>query len=267
MLGGGKRPFDVHCLLDSQPGFQIEMFEFPVQEESDSQATVAPSQSLEAHGPGRAQGYGPVKIAVHHFAPVIERLQESGCLRGEFQEALELRKARAVDPDGTLLEVVEDSSAALEPGTHRAPVRVSRVGLEVPDLQQGLEFYTTVAGLKEMEKISGLPSRRRLGGSLGWLDLELSSGPAQQSSPTARPIDRPIDRQVGVLHLALTAATRPQFDDLKRRILETGCPVIFPPISVPSAVEVTFVRDPFGNPLELLFVEESARERMGFLPT
>jgi catechol 2,3-dioxygenase-like lactoylglutathione lyase family enzyme len=231
MLGGAIRPFDVWCLLDAH-GAQLEMFQFPATEQAVS--------------PPGAGGYEAITIEVWDARAVREKLAAHTCVDEATGRGFLVR-----DPDGTRLEVCQGQG----PGKSPAPCRLAEVSLRVRHPEASLQFWSQVVGLPRQSASASEPL------CLGGDCLRLALLQAQENAPPAPSSSPP---PPGILNVAVTASHRAAFESLRARLLASGAPLDFPPISVPGQVEVAYLRDPEGHSLELLYVEEAARQAMGF---
>lgn len=131
------------------------------------------------------------------------------------------------------------------------------VGIVVPDLEDGIEFYTnllgySVAGLSSWDsdhdafnQIIGLErSAARycmLRGQNSYLELFEYTQPAPMKATTSQA------NQLGIRHLCIAVR---DVDAALERCISLGGSRIGDPVSFPSGPSVTYCRDPFGNLLE-----------------
>ena len=255
-------------LVDRQDFFQIELFEF-------RSPLVRP---LRDDWRPCDVGYTMVSVCVADLERTLERAAAAGTrpltdpLGGS-----DRRRACVRDPEGVLIELMEDDPRATEPRERpRAALNaVTRsVTLSVPDLERSRRLFTEVLGLDvakgpslhgpEHEALWGLEGAKRDSLEL-WADdilVEL----VQYTDPAgmARPPGYRISDQ-GLLNIAFGFRKRAEFEAAHKRCLEAGLRRNGPPLRL-GAWSVVYVNDDQGFSLELLHVEPWYEKRMGFRP-
>ena len=261
--------FQVACLVGSQPFVQIEMFEFARPRMRARPAAWRPCDI----------GYSMVGIHVPDFgaalrrlrtiggAPITAPLGEPGC-----------RRVCLFDPDGTLIELMEDNpmaSLGLKREEADGPPAIACATLSVFDLADTRSLWRDVFGFEETpsnvlheaahEELWGLPGARRETMVLraGTIGLEF----VRYSSPVGRcrPAGYMISDQ-GILNVALGSTDRREFDALYRRVVDHGFRGHRDPWELPGVATVVYLRDRQGFSIELLHVQPESLERMGFKP-
>ena len=255
-------------LVDRQDFFQIELFEF-------RSPLVRP---LRDDWRPCDVGYTMVSVCVADLERTLERAAAAGTrpLTDPLGGA-DRRRACVRDPEGVLIELMEDDPRAAEPRERpRAALNaVTRsVTLSVPDLERSRRLFTEVLGLDvakgpslhgpEHEALWGLEGAKRDSLEL-WADdilVEL----VQYTDPAgmARPPGYRISDQ-GLLNIAFGFRKRAEFEAAHKRCLEAGLRRNGPPLRL-GAWSVVYVNDDQGFSLELLHVEPWYEKRMGFRP-
>jgi short-subunit dehydrogenase/catechol 2,3-dioxygenase-like lactoylglutathione lyase family enzyme len=223
-------------------------------------------------------GYTTIAFSVDHLDAALERAQLAGSppLTDPIGDAGE-RRACLRDPDGVLVELMEDDPRApAQRARPRAEVSgVARaVTLSVPDLERSRRFFGDVLGLSEAtglelhraehEALWGLEGAKAQRIAL-WADdmlVELVS----YEDPAGRP--RPEGYRIsdlGLLNVAFGFRDRAGFEAACRRCREAGHEGNGPPLRL-GAWSVIYVNDDQGFSVELLHVEPWYEARMGFRP-
>jgi catechol 2,3-dioxygenase-like lactoylglutathione lyase family enzyme len=225
-----------------------------------------------------------VGIHVPQFDDSLERIARLG---GEpLTEPLCEPAGRRVclyDPDGILLELMEDSVLAAADAAgdridsqQRNLPSIASVTVAVRDLDRVRTFWVDVLGLEELlptvvhqpyhEALWGLQNSRRECAVLraGEVALEF----VRYLEPVGRP--RPAGYMIsdqGVLNIALGTTSRERFADVYERAVSRGFRGHAEPWTLPGVATVVYLTDPQGLSVELLHVEPGALERMGFRAT
>jgi short-subunit dehydrogenase/catechol 2,3-dioxygenase-like lactoylglutathione lyase family enzyme len=255
-------------LVDRQDFFQIELFEF-------RSPLVRP---LPADWRPCDIGYTMVSLCVTDLDRTLERAASAGTppLTDPLGEP-GARRACVRDPEGVLIELMEDDPRAVEVRERPRPglEAVTRsVTLSVPDLGRSRRLFTEVLGLDVAEGASlHLPEHEALWGLEGaqrdsvllWADdigVELVS----YTDPAGRPWPpgyRISDQ--GLLNVAFGFRERAEFEATQRRCVEAGLRANGPPLRL-GAWSVVYVNDDQGFSVELLHVEPWYERQMGFRP-
>jgi short-subunit dehydrogenase/catechol 2,3-dioxygenase-like lactoylglutathione lyase family enzyme len=255
-------------LVDRQELFQVELFEF-------RSPLVRP---LPADWRPCDIGYTTMAFAVDDMDAALERARGAGSppltvpLGGPGEGRVCLR-----DPDGTLVELMEDDPRAdrQRPRPRPGIAAVGRaVTLSVPDLERSLGFFRDVLGLAEAEGVQlHRPEHEALWGLEGakaeraclWADdflveLVSYSDPAGKPPPEGYRIS-----DLGLLNIAFGFRERAEFEAACTRCREAGHEGNGPPLRL-GAWSVVYVNDDQGFSVELLHVEPWYERQMGFRP-
>jgi short-subunit dehydrogenase/catechol 2,3-dioxygenase-like lactoylglutathione lyase family enzyme len=255
-------------LVDRQDFFQIELFEF-------RSPLVRP---LPPDWRPCDVGYTTVAFRVDDLDGAVDRARQTGSepLTDPIGEAGE-RRVCVRDPDGVLIELMEDdarSDAPRERPRPGVPAVARAVTLSVPDLQRSLRFFGDVLGLPvaagvelhgpEYEALWGLDGAKSERVCL-WADdflveLVSYSDPPGSPSPEGYRIS-----DLGLLNIAFGFRKRAEFEDACRRCSQAGHKGNGPPVRL-GAWSVVYVNDDQGFSVELLHVEPWYEGQMGFRP-
>jgi short-subunit dehydrogenase/catechol 2,3-dioxygenase-like lactoylglutathione lyase family enzyme len=255
-------------LIDRQDLFQVELFEFRSPLVRELPPDWRPCDI----------GYTTVSLWVDDLDAALDRARKEGSesLTDPTGEPGE-RRACLRDPDGVLVELMEDDPRSDAPRERPRPEigAVARaVTLSVPDLERSRRFFADVLGLPvaegvelhrpEQEALWGLDGAKRERVCL-WADdflVELVS----YSDPPGRPWpDGYRISDLGLLNIAFGFRDRSEFDDACRRCAEAGVDGNGPPLHL-GAWSVIYVNDDQGFSVELLHVEHWYEGQMGFRP-
>lgn len=255
-------------LVDRQEFFQLEMFEF----ESPPVRPLPPERRL------CDIGYNMVGLHVADFDAALARLasHRSQPLSAPVG-APGQRRVCVRDPEGVLLEVMEDDPCAAFRRPHERPeIPVSAVGvtLSVPDLARSRRFFVDTLGLPvldelrlhgpEHEALWGLAGARRsalvLRAGDCLLELVQYHDPAGKPWPEGYRIS-----DQGLLNIALGFRSKAAFDAAYARCIAAGYRGNWRPFNL-GAWTVVYVNDDQGFSVELLFVRHWYEGPMGFRP-
>ncbi len=255
-------------LVDRQERFQVELFEF----------RSPPTRALAPEWRPCDIGYTTVSVHVADLDAAVAAARAAGSAPlSEPVGEPGVRRVCVRDPDGVLVELMEDDPRAPRP---RARPRdgvasvVRGVTLSVPDIDRSLETFEGVFGLErhagpplhgpEHEQAWGLDGAQSRRVAL-WSDdvfVEL----AQYEEPLGRPWPdgyRISDR--GLLNVAFGFRSRGAFETLRRRCRDAGLKANGPPLRT-GAASVTYVNDPDGFSIELLHTAPWFENAVGFNP-
>jgi short-subunit dehydrogenase/catechol 2,3-dioxygenase-like lactoylglutathione lyase family enzyme len=255
-------------LVDRQDSFQVELFEF-----RSPLVRAMPDDWRPCD-----IGYTAIAFSVDDVNAALDRAQLAGSppLTDPIGDPGE-RRVCLRDPDGVLVELMEDDPRASAPRVRpRAEVSaVARaVTLSVPDLERSRQFFGDVLGLREATGLElHRPEHEALWGLDGataeraalWADdmlVELVS----YADPAGRP--RPDGYRIsdlGLLNIAFGFRDRAGFEAACRRCSEAGHEGNGPPLHL-GAWSVIYVNDDQGFSVELLHVEPWYEAQMGFRP-
>jgi catechol 2,3-dioxygenase-like lactoylglutathione lyase family enzyme len=268
----GLPDVDAQCrwLVGRDELTQLELLQF---------ASPRPAQPPEDRRPCDI-GYSRVGLYVADFDAALDRLCALGSppLTGPLG-ARGARRVCARDPDGVLLELMEDdpgSPSARPPARPGCPVALRSVTLSVPDLDRSKAFFAAALGMHEappdvlhtpsMEELWGLSAThaRRATSVLraGSIFVEL----ARYTEPLGRP--RPEAHRlsdIGVLNIALGFSERATFRRAYRSVIEAGYTSHGKPLDVGWYV-VVYCSDDQGFSVELLYVHPWFNRFSGYVP-
>ncbi len=255
-------------LVDRQDFFQVELFEF--------RSPLVRAMPTDWRACDR--GYTTVAFWVHDLDGVIERARAAGTepLTDPVGEPGE-RRLCLRDPDGVLVELMEDDPRAPSPRARprpEVPAAARAVTLSVSDLERSRRFFADVLGLTVAEDVQlHRPEHEALWDLEGakrdrlclWADdflVELVS----YSEPVGRtPPDGYRISDLGLLNIAFGFRKRGEFEAAWRRCRDTGHEGNGPPVRL-GAWSVIYVNDDQGTSVELLHVEPWYERQMGFRP-
>lgn len=222
-------------------------------------------------------GYNLVGIHVPDFDAALQRAARLGAnLCGEVVGQPGQRRACLRDPDGAMLELMEDDPRAPNPrhrprGDERSTVRF--ITLSVADLEQSRAFFRNALEMQETQdvRLHG-PEHEALWGLAGaerksalfWAD-DILVEIVQYLSPLGRAL--PADYRIsdlGILNIAFGYRQESELRRVFKRTVNAGAkPNFFTPISVLNWA-VMYVNDPQGFSIELLSVRPYYDGQMGF---
>jgi catechol 2,3-dioxygenase-like lactoylglutathione lyase family enzyme len=260
---------DVWCLVGAQPFMQIEMIEF-----------ARPRMRPRRDGWQRSDiGYAAVGIHVHDFARAVQRIEQTS---GEFLSdpigPMGDRRVCLLDPDGTLLELIERHPAGVDDSresAHRDGPAICSVSLVVRDLELATRFWVDVVGSAQMpadtvhraehESLWGLSGARRETRVVrsGTVLLEL----VQYLHPISRRrrAGQFLSDQ-GILNVAFGSTDRDDFEAAYANAVTQGFKGLAAPWTVPDVATVVYLADAQGFTVEFLHIHPNALTRMGFIP-
>jgi len=266
-------------LMDSQDFFQIELFQF-------SKPTARPLP--EVWRPCDI-GYSTIGIHVADFDATLERLERRRVrLLSDPIGAPGSRRVCVRDPDGVLLEVMEDDprSGAPRSRPHDVPVATRFVTLSVPDLEEARHTWVEVLGLTELpgftlhgpehEELWGLSGATRQSFVLRAGDMFIEV--VHYLDPVGRPWpDGYRISDLGLLNIALGLRSYDALVDLVGACEAAGIPPNAPPPTTLKPVwSCSYVNDSMGFSIELLYLARPGEKRLvnpfdlielGFRPT
>jgi len=253
-------------LLDRQDFFQLELFEFRSPLVRRLPRDWRPSDI----------GYSALSVHVADLDAALARAAAAGSpvLSEPLGEAGR-RRACVRDPDGTVVELMEDDPRGPERRERpRAgvPAAIRAVTLSVPDLERSERFLGGVLGLASAAPIHG-PAHEALWGLAGarcerralWAgDVLIELARYSDPAPRPRPEGYRISDQ-GIVNVAFGFRSRRGFDAAVARCRAAGIEGNGPPLRL-GAWSVVYVNDEDGFSFELLHVEPWYERRMGFRP-
>jgi catechol 2,3-dioxygenase-like lactoylglutathione lyase family enzyme len=255
-------------LVDRQDFFQLELFEF----------RSPPVRPMPPDWRPCDIGYTTLGVHVADFEAVLARAERSGhpALSDPFGPD-GWRRACVRDPEGVLIELMEDDPRAGSPRRRprpEIPVAARSVSLSVPDLERSRRFFVDVLGLgvanglelhrAEHDALWGLGGSRRSSLVLAARDFLVEL--VEYADPVGRPWPRGyrISDQ-GLLNVAFGFRSRRHLATAYERCKRAGHEGNSRPLSL-GAWTVVYVSDDQGFSVELLHVAPWYVGRMGFRP-
>jgi catechol 2,3-dioxygenase-like lactoylglutathione lyase family enzyme len=254
-------------LVDSQDFVQLEIFEYS----SPPVRPLRPDRELSDIG------YARVGVWVADFDAALARLARLGARPvGPLTGPAGARRACVFDPDGIMVEVMEDfvpaprSRPLVRP---MAGVALRAVTASVPDLDASLCFFRDAIGMTEVLDVVlhpagqesapgyGQPSRRALlaAGQL-WLEL------AQYGTAGGR--SRPADYRItdqGILNIAVASRTLEGYLGLRDRVAAAGYRVHAE--IAREHLRIQYALDSAGFSVEMGYFDAARDPIAGFRPT
>jgi catechol 2,3-dioxygenase-like lactoylglutathione lyase family enzyme len=217
---------------------------------------------------------------VADFDEIVWRIDRSKRrLESNMVGEMGVRRACIRDPEGVLIELMESDiirPTATAASKADAYVAIRSVTLSVPDLDRAHAFWVGQLGLTEAtgielhrdehEKLWGLDCAKTesLLLSAGEVLLELK----KYLDPVGRPQSTGLNSfRQGILNVAVAFPSKQDLYAMHREIVGNGYRSDFGIWHLPNIATVAYVRDDDGNSIELLHVENTGRERMGFVPS
>ena len=266
-------------LMDQQDFFQIELFQF-------SKPTARP---LPEDWRPCDTGYSTIGIHVADFDATLDRLDRRRVrLLSDPIGEPGWRRVCVRDPDGVLLEVMEDDprSGAPRSRPYEAQVATRFVTLSVPDLEEARRTWVEVLGLTELpgfplhgpehEGLWGLSGATRESFVLRAGDMFIEV--VHYLDPVGLPWpDGYRISDHGLLNIALGLRSYDALVDLVDACEAAGIPPNAPPPTTLKPVwSCSYVNDPMGFSIELLYLARPGEKRLvnpfdlielGFRPT
>jgi len=266
-------------LLDSQEFFQVELFEF---------RKPAP-EPVPADWRACDIGYTMMGIHVDDFDAVLGRLAlRQVDLLSEPMGSSGARRVCVKDPNGILLEIMEDDPRAAEqrPRVRDVPVATRFMTLSVPDLDQARVTWIEVLGLpEETEVVLHSPEHEALWGLAGaarksftvraqdvFLEVVQYLDPVGKGWPEGYQIS-----DIGPLNVALGIRDGKAHDALVKHCSEHGLrPNSTKPTLLKKLWYAVYVNDPMGFSIELLYHKRAGKKErinplnvleLGFAPS
>ena len=257
----------VWCVVDRQEWMQFEIMEFERPRMRPLPADWRPSDL----------GYSTIGLHVEDFDATLECLNRtSGRLLTDTLGDPGRRRVCLRDPDGILLELMEDDVRAVHPRQRPHEVvstTVRSVTLSVASLERARRFWVDGLGCEETSITLHCPEQERLWGLKGarreslvlWAgDVLIELVRYELPAWRARPAGYLISDQ-GILNVAFGYPSRREFNATYARLIRLGFRPNSAPWSVPGRATVVYFTDDQGFSVELLHVEPDGMEYMGFL--
>ena len=266
-------------LMDQQDFFQIELFQF-------SKPTPEP---LPADWRPCDIGYSTIGIHVADFDGTLQRLaRRHVTLLSDPIGETGARRVCVRDPDGVLLELMEDDprSGDPRPRPHDAPVVTRFVTLSVPDLDEARHTWLKTLELTELPDVQlHGPEHEALWGLAGAKRESFVVRAGDMFIEVVRyldPVGKPWPEGYrisdhGLLNIALGLRSYDAVKELVATCEAAGIPANAPPPTTLKPVwSCSYVNDPMGFSIELLYMAKPGDKRLinpfnlielGFRPT
>ncbi|MGV9713195.1 SRPBCC family protein [Gordonia sp. NPDC003424] len=249
-------------MLDGTPGFQMELFEFSKPEPKPVPADWRPSDI----------GYTTVGFHVSDFDATLDRLARRNVTPlTEPMGILGSRRVCVTDPDGVLLEIMEDDPRVDGMGPRpQTPAVVRFTTLSVPDLAEARRTWIDVMGLPEVNLTLHDAEHEKLWGLAGSMrdSFVVQAGDAflevvQYLDPIGKPWPEGYHiSDLGILNIALGLPDRASLDALVEKGQKVG---IEPNTTKGTVVDkiwyASYVNDPMGFSIELLWHGSKGKRR------
>jgi catechol 2,3-dioxygenase-like lactoylglutathione lyase family enzyme len=254
---------DMRWVIDRNDFMQLELFSY---------TEPAPRPRGEDWAPD-VVGYNVVMVHVLDFDATLTQLAALGTHpTTDPTGAPGGRHACVADPNGLLVEIMEDDLAASTAVVVRPdiPAAVRGVRVTVPDLEQARSFFVDAIGLRLTDPLH-TPEHEALWGLAGSAPkiLALTDGRSVVELahyPHTRP--RPEGYRIcdeGILNIALGSTEKEPYLRTRSRVGERGH-TLHSELILNSDVEVTYVTDAQGIfNVELMFMGTAAHASFGFL--
>jgi catechol 2,3-dioxygenase-like lactoylglutathione lyase family enzyme len=253
-------------LVEQQEFFQLEMFQFD---------EPAPRPFARDRAPIDI-GYTTIGIHVADFDAVLERLHSAGTTSIAGNGAPGHRRVAVRDPEGVLIEIMEDDPWPVAlPNRARpyVPGSVRFVRASVPNLRLATHFFASVLGLEPLFE----PHLHRASHESLWSEpgadadsVELAAGDCilelvHHRMPQGRgwPEGYRISDQ-GLLNIAFGGRSRREYEAVKDRVRASGYPMHAEMRT--DFASVVYVEDGQGFSVELLYLEPGSESLAGFEP-
>jgi len=265
VAGLPEAAFDVACVVGGQPMLQIEMFEF-----------ARPIMRRLPAGWRRCDlGYSAIGVHCPDFDRALSRCLLPGTSPlPPSMGALGARRACVQDPDGILVELFEDHSLDDRASATNGLPSIVSVTVSVQDLAAAYDFWVGALGFSAVAdavlhdpehealwRLDGAASDSMLLNA-GSFVIELVE--YRGSRGRRRPAGYLISDQ-GLLNVAVGFDDKHEFECSYNRAVERGFRGYTEPWTVPGVATVVYLSDAEGLTVELLHVERSAFQYMGFI--
>lgn len=253
-------------MVERNDSFQLELFEYVRPESTPRPAGWTP----------RDFGYNLTTLYVTDFVGTVERARAAGSLTGGPIGEAGSRRAVATDPNGILLELLEQDIPVPGAGAAARPevgVGVRGIRASVGDLEKSLAYFVDGFGLEEVDIALHEPEHEALWGldgaapevrvlAAGEVFLEL----ARYSDPAGAPFPDGYELcDGGVMNIALSTTSREFQEEVRDRIVAAGHQSRdFAPS---DDVSVSYVTDDQGFNVELLYMAPAAYADFGYVPS
>jgi catechol 2,3-dioxygenase-like lactoylglutathione lyase family enzyme len=253
-------------LVERNDSFQLELFEYVRPKSTPRPAGWTP----------RDLGYNLTTLYVTDFEGTVERAKAAGSLRSGPSGEAGARRAVLTDPNGILLELLEEDvpvPGAGDPARPEVGVAVRGIRASVGDMAKSLAYFADGFGLEEVDVALHGPEHEALWGldgatpevrvlAAGEVFLEL----AQYGDPAGAPFAEGYELcDGGVMNIALTTTSRELQQEVRERLVAAGYESR--DFSPGDDVSVSYVTDDQGFSVELLYMAPAAYPEFGYVPT
>ncbi|WP_322544785.1 hypothetical protein U2G91_02190 [Rhodococcoides fascians] len=253
---------DLQWAIDRNDFMQLELFSY----------TEPVARPRAADWSPEVVGYNVLMVHVQDFDTTLANLAALGThpstdVIGEAGS----RRACVADPNGTLIEIMEDdvtsgSAVPIRPGVNAA---VRGVRVTVPDLDKARKFFMEAIGLTPANPVHNA-AHEALWGLTGQEPkmFALTEGRSivelvQYAQTRPRPADYRVCDE-GILNIALGSIEKDDYLRTRARVEEAGH-TLFSEFILSSDVEVNYVSDSEGNfNVELMYMATAAHKSFGF---
>lgn len=233
----------VSWLIDDRECFQLELFEF----ESPVSAPLSPEDDERV-------GYRRILARVDSLER-FETLAQSLGLSLETRQVANRRFIR--DPDGILIELIEDRSLQGLP----FPCKLTGLGLVVADCARSVEAFVEGLGFQcgddRVEPDNDTVAHACLVKGDMWLDIRQAAAP-KPWPPRYRLSD------IGIMNLAVGFDSQDEFTALFEQALVAGFVANCKPAGQVGLVQCVYVNDPHGFSVEMLYCSPRLYALLGF---
>ena len=259
---------DVRWLMGQQDSLQVEFFNFRRPQVRPVPADWKPCDI----------GYASLGIHVADFDATLARIARFGGrpLTTPMGKAGR-RRVCVSDPDGILLELMEDNPLAANVANRarpNLPSAATSITISVPDLAQARRFWVDALGIPEATGISlhgpvheslwGLSGAHRETLLLQAGDFLVELVHYLDPAPRPRPAGWWLADQ-GISHLAVRPETVKHFDDVYDRAVAAGYRGNCEPVDM-SLGKAVYLNDEQGFTLELFYCSKEGEPALGFAP-
>jgi catechol 2,3-dioxygenase-like lactoylglutathione lyase family enzyme len=253
--------------VDKQGFFQMELFQYGTPEARPKRSDWRPSDI----------GYSVLSIHVDDFDATLVRLAAMGTTPfGPVLGERGQRRACVLDPDGVVVELMEDDPRTPYPIDRAHPefgAAARSIRLSVPDLERSLHFFVDTLGMKpassdalhgpEHEAVWGLAGAKReiavvwMGDM--WVEL------AQYADPfgRARPDDYRLCDQ-GLLNIGFGTREKEEYERTRDTVVSAGYHIETEGII--EFLTCLYALDDQGFSVEITYIAKEADEEFGFIP-
>ena len=256
---------NIAWMVERNAAFQVELFEY----------LRPPSRPRPEGWTPRDLGYNLTTLYVADFDGTVERARERSALTAAPVGAPGSRRALVTDPNGNLLELMEEDLRVPGGGeADRPEVNVSVRGIRaaVGDMERSLAYFVDGYGMAEVDVALHGPEHEALWGldgaepevrvlAAGDVFLEL----ARYKDPAGAPFPEGYQlSDAGVMNIALATTSREFQEEVRDRLVGAGYESRdFAPS---EDVSVSYVTDDQGFNVELLYMAPAAYPDFGYVP-